>query len=168
MFWHILICLNAVSKSRLVQCLCKSLRYRVPTLPLAICSGMESLLAPCVPSIRLIFPGSWVWCIAASHIYVVILSVQLFPSSVWVVGPSAQCEQGNYVVGMGMGMFRLMSKRILIPRIISFMTRWYSINESVVSSTGWYDSTSRVCLLWIVSCRVMPTWNLNVCLLVGS
>ena len=59
MFWDILICLNTVSKSKLAQCLCKSLRYWVPALPLAVCSGTESLLAPCALSIRLIFPGSW-------------------------------------------------------------------------------------------------------------
>ena len=151
-----------------MQRLCKSLRYRVPALPLAVCSGTESPLAPCVPSVRLIFPGSWVWCIAASHIYVVILSMRLFTSSVWVVAPSAQCEQWNYVVCVGMSVFLLMSKRIMIPRVISLVTCQYSVNKSIVSSTGWNDSSSRVCLLWIAICSVMPTGYLNVRLLVRS
>ena len=86
-------------------------------------------------------PRVWVWCIAAFHIYVVILSVWLFPSSVGVVAPSAQCEQWNYVVCVGMSVFRLMIKRIVIPRIISFITCRYSVNKSVVSSTGWNDSS---------------------------
>ena len=150
-----------VSKSRLAQCLCKSLWYRVPALPLVVCSGMESLLAPCAPSIRLIFPGSWVWCISASHIYVVILSMRLFTSSVWAVAPSAQCEQWNYVVCVGMSMFLLMSKRIVIPRVISLVTCQYSVNESVVSSTGWNESSGRVCLLRIAISTVMPTGYLD-------
>ena len=140
----------------------------VPALPLAVCSGMESLLAPCAPPIRLIFPGSWVWYIATSHIYVVILSVRLFTTSVWAVAPSAQCKQWNYVMCVDMSIFLLMSKRIVIPSVISLVTCRYSINKSVVSSTGWNDSSSRVCLLWIVICSIMPTGYLNVRLLIGS
>ena len=84
MSWDTLICLKADSKLRLAQCLCKSLWYLVPVLPLVICSGPESLLTPCVVSVRLTFPGSWVWCIAAPQFYVV-LSMWLSPSSIWAV-----------------------------------------------------------------------------------
>ena len=161
------MCLKATSKSKLVQRLCKSLLYQVPALQLMECSGTESLLAPCAPSVRLIVPGPWVWCISTSHIYVVILSVRLFTTSVWAVAPSAQCKQWNYVVCVCMGVFPLMSKRIVIPRIIHLVTCRYSVNESVVSSTGWDDSSGRVCLLWIAICSIMPTGYPNVCLLVG-
>ena len=151
-----------------MQHLCKSLLYRVPALQLVVCSGTESLLAPCAPSVRLIVPGSWVWCISTSHIYVVILSVWLSMTSIWAVAPSAQCEQWNYVMCVCMSMFPLMSKRIVIPRVISLITCQYSVNKSVVSSTGWNDSSGRVYLLWIAICSVMPTGYLNIRLLVHN
>ena len=49
----------------------------------------------------------------------------------WVVAASTQCEQWNYVVCVGMSMFLLMSKRIVIPRVISLVTCRYSVNKSV-------------------------------------
>ena len=51
----------------------------------------------------------------------------------------------------------LMSMRIVVPRIISLVTCWYSVNKSVLSSTGWGDSSSRVLLLWITICSVILT-----------
>ena len=50
---------------------------------------MKSLLAPCAPSVQLVVPGSWVRCISSSHVYIVILSVRLFTTSMRVVVPSA-------------------------------------------------------------------------------
>ena len=84
------------------------------------------------------------------------------------VAPSVQCKQWNYVMCVCVCVFTLMSKRIMVPRVISLVTCQYSVNESVFSSTGWGDSSGRVLLLWIAICSIMLTGYLNVGLLVCS
>ena len=41
----------------------------------------------------------------------------------------------------------LMSMRIIVPRVISLLTCRYSVNKSILSSTGWGDGSGRVLLL---------------------
>ena len=62
----------------------------------------------------------------------------------------------------------LMSMRIIVPRVISLVTCWYSVNKSVLSSTSWGDGSSRVLLLCLTICSVTATGYLNVGLLIRS
>ena len=87
MFWDILISLKAISRSKLAQRLWISLLYWIPALYLAVGSGTKGLLAACVPSVRLVVPGSWVRCMCSSHVYVVTLPGQLFMTSMRAVVP---------------------------------------------------------------------------------
>ena len=59
----ILICLNAISKSRLAHQRCINLLYLIAPLPLPVCSFLQRSLTPCSSSVRAAFPTAW----AAGH-----------------------------------------------------------------------------------------------------
>ena len=103
----ILICLNAISKSRLAHRRCISRLYLIAPLPLPICSFLQRSLTPCSSSVGAAFPQPRRLVIAVPDRNVLIVLPILVNSAsaswstplrisvgmIGVVSPGSQCEE---------------------------------------------------------------------------